>query len=352
MNQTVKTLLVIAVAATAGFALHNFSTHKKSVQEIKPEVIKAFESWSLNNMRLYASPSEQEFRIKAFANNYETVQELRTKVSHQVGLTIFADLTEEEFLTKHTGLVPRAAAEESATLKSSAILELAANDLEQMPERVDHRETGLSTPVKNQRMCGSCWAFAAIASLEGAWIKAKHPKTIFSEQQLVDCSLGYGNNGCQGGWMTFGYKYLQENGGMRTSSYPYMSTVQDCKQKEPEFVVQVERFVELPARDPAALKRAVAKNIVSVAVDSKSWMLYSGGIVKSQCDNKLNHGAAIIGYGVEQGTNDKYWIIKNSWGENWGENGYIRVLNTERNDDGVCGINMINSYVDLVIEAH
>lgn len=114
----------------------------------------------------------------------------------------------------------------------------------------------------------------------------------------------------------------------------------------------MEKFVELPQRDPAALKRAVAQNIVSVAVDSKSWMLYAGGIVKSQCDNKLNHGLVIIGYGIEEGTNDKYWILKNSWGEKWGENGYIRVLNTERNDDGVCGINMINSYVDLVMEAH
>lgn len=237
MNSTVKTLLVIAVAATAGFALHNFSTEKKSVQAIKPEVIQAFENWSLNNMRLYASPSEQEFRINAFAKNYATVQELKTKVSHQVGLTIFADLTEEEFLSKHTGLVARVPAEKKASLMSNNVIDLAANDLSQIPDRVDHRETGLSTPVKNQRMCGSCWAFAAIASLEGAWIKAKHPKTIFSEQQLVDCSLSYGNNGCQGGWMTFGYKYLQDNGAMRSSSYPYMSSVQDCKHKEPEFIV-------------------------------------------------------------------------------------------------------------------
>lgn len=150
--------------------------------------------------------------------------------------------------------------------------------------------------------------------------------------------------------MTFGYNYLKEQGAMKGSDYEYKSVDEPCKHKEQQYVAQIIRYVELPAQDSAALKRAVAENIVSVAVDARSWMSYAGGIIKDNCENKLNHGVVVVGYGTEEGHN--YWIIKNSWGPAWGEEGYVRVLDTGKHEDGVCGINMVNSYVDLVVEAH
>ena len=150
--------------------------------------------------------------------------------------------------------------------------------------------------------------------------------------------------------MTFGYKYLKDKGGMKSNDYSYVGVDQPCKEKEGQFVASVLKFVELPAQDPIALKNAVAQNVVSVAVDARTWFSYVGGIIKSNCENKLNHGVAVVGYGVEGG--DKYWIIKNSWGSTWGEKGYLRVLDTGKMDDGVCGINMVNSYVDLVANSH
>ena len=352
MRTSLKTTLILAVAATAGIMLSNVAEKATLSQEVGPEVHEAFQKWTMTNTRLYGTPSEQNYRLNVFAQNYKAVEDLKNKVSHQVGLTIFADLTEEEFLTKHTGLLLQ---KPNGKINQPSLVSKFVDSmpLGELPDRIDHRvEGGLSTPVKNQRSCGSCWAFAAIASFEGAWIKGKHTSTLFSEQQLVDCSVGYGNSGCAGGWMTFGYNYLKEQGAMKGSDYPYMSIDQSCKQKEPEYVAQILRYVELPAKDPVALKKAVSENIVSVAVDARSWMSYTGGIIKSNCENKLNHGVVIVGYGIEDSTNDKYWIIKNSWGPSWGEKGYIRVLDTGVFEDGVCGINMVNSYVDLVMEAH
>ena len=150
--------------------------------------------------------------------------------------------------------------------------------------------------------------------------------------------------------MTFGYNYLKEHGAMKGSDYQYKAVEESCKQKEQEYVAQILKYVELPAQDSAALKRAVAQNIVSVAVDARSWMSYAGGIIKDNCENKLNHGVAIVGYGIEEGTNHNYWIIKNSWGAAWGENGYVRVEDTEESGDGVCGINMDTTYAKVVEE--
>ena len=125
--------------------------------------------------------------------------------------------------------------------------------------------------------------------------------------------------------MTFAYNYLKQQGAMKGTDYEYKSIDQPCKQKESEYVAQIIRYVELPAQDSVALKRAVAENIVSVAVDARSWMTYMGGIIKDNCENKLNHGVVIVGYGIEESTGQNY---------------------------GVCGINMVNSYVELVVEAH
>ena len=147
--------------------------------------------------------------------------------------------------------------------------------------------------------------------------------------------------------MSKGFQYLKDNGSMTETDYPYMAVDQACNSSSSKFKGKVTKFVDLPRNDAVALKNAVNQNIVSVAVDANTWFTYKSGIIRgSDCKNSLNHGVVIVGYGVENGV--KFWIVKNSWGNKWGEDGYLRVEDSSDNRGaGACGINMINSYVEI-----
>ena len=149
--------------------------------------------------------------------------------------------------------------------------------------------------------------------------------------------------------MNRGFQYLRDNGSMTESDYPYMAVEQACKSSSSKFKAKVGKYIDLPRNDAVALKNAARNNIVSVAVDANTWFSYKGGIIRgSTCKNALNHGVVIVGFSVENGV--KFWIVKNSWGASWGESGYLRVEDSSDNAGaGACGINMINSYVDLAI---
>ena len=347
MSVTFRAGILLAVAATSGLLFTNFSNIQPVGTSVSPVIHEAFQKWSLENKRLYGTPSELNYRLSVFAENYAEVERLKSKVSHEVGLTIFADLTKEEFMTKYNGF------NGSPAHKSKRAESIAQKFVKSMPEvtapsTFDHREDGISTPVKNQKGCGSCWAFSAIASFEGAYIKAGNPSTTFSEQQLVDCARSYGNNGCQGGWMSRAFDYLEENGSMISADYPYVARDETCLADGEKMIARVVDYVDLPANDPKALKNAAAENIVSVAVEAQSWMTYKSGIIRKDggCGSKLSHGVVVVGYGIEDGV--KHWIIKNSWGSLWGESGYVRVEDTEETGPGVCGINLVNSYAETI----
>ena len=164
-----------------------------------------------------------------------------------------------------------------------------------------------------------------------------------AEQQLVDCSKTFGNQGCNGGWMDYGFKYFQVNGSMKTADYPYTARDGVCKNDASKQVAKVVTFTDVPANNPLALYAAAAAGTVSVAIDASAFFSYVSGIMSSGCSTSLDHGVAVVGYGT-QGTQN-FWIVRNSWGTNWGEQGYVRMLNTGVNNEGTCGINMKASYV-------
>ena len=213
-----------------------------------------------------------------------------------------------------------------------------------VPFRKDWRKHNAVTQVKNQGNCGSCWSFSTTGSIEG--IVSIKTGTLFnvSEQQLMDCSSDYGNNGCQGGLMDNGFKYVIENGGLCSEEeYPYMAEDGECQDQDCKTVVQISNYSDIESNNEKILKRAVAQQPVSVAIQANvsSFRFYSSGIYSDpMCGDKLDHGVLIVGYGYDLEYDKDYWIIKNSWGEEWGENGYIRIERDSDNEGGMCGITL------------
>jgi len=203
------------------------------------------------------------------------------------------------------------------------------------------------TPVKNQGQCGSCWAFSTTGSLEGAHFRQTGKLVSLSEQQLVDCSGKTGNEGCNGGLMDNAFEYIKENGGLDTEqSYPYHAHNEKCHFNKKTIGATCSGFMDIESGDEDALKEAVATvGPVSIAIDvtEDKFMFYKEGIfVDDECTNTretLNHGVLAVGYGSNSTTD--YWLVKNSWGESWGEAGYIRMA---RNLNNMCGIATAASY--------
>ena len=277
----------------------------------------------------YINDAERSFRAKVFAYNMDWVNKINAEGHpYTVGATIFADMTNQEFATsKMCGCMLK-----PTMTKVSKYINVRPF------EEVDWREKGAVTPVKDQASCGSCWAFSATGSLEGGNFVANGKLISLSEQQLVDCDPK--SNGCGGGLMTNAFEYVMKKGLCTEEDYPYHAKDEDCKDDKCTAAIHITGYEEVPAYDGAALKAAVSKAPVSVAVeaDSAVFQMYTGGVVDSTaCGTSLNHGVLAVGY------TDEYWIVKNSWGPSWGDKGYIKIA-YKATGAGICGINQMNSY--------
>jgi len=239
-----------------------------------------------------------------------------------LGMNAFGDLSHEEFkATYATGYrsikntVHRA---RNAPVKTNVKPHVHATT-------VDWTKKGAVTPVKNQLQCGSCWAFSATGSMEGAWQIAKGKLLSLSEQELVDCSNAQGNQGCNGGLMDNAFQYVIANGGITDeASYPYVAMNQDCASTGKNNVVMISSFKDVTQGDEKALQMAVDMGPTSVAIeaDQQCFQFYSSGILTdSSCGTQLDHGVLAVGYGTQDGTD--FWKVKNSWGTGWGMDGYI-----------------------------
>jgi len=212
-----------------------------------------------------------------------------------------------------------------------------------LPTSVDWRTQGIVTPVKDQGQCGSCWSFSATGSVEGAYAQKTGKLVSLSEQQLVDCSTAQGNQGCNGGLMDYAFQYIISNNGITTeANYPYTATGPNACQTSlaSQTAATISSFQDVPQSDENALQSAVAQQPVSVAIeaDQQAFQFYSGGVLTAACGKNLDHGVLAVGYGTDNGVN--YWLVKNSWGSSWGEQGYIRLV---RGQDQ-CGIAESASY--------
>tara|TARA_B100002051_G_C16740297_1_gene643825 strand:+ start:401 stop:1315 length:915 start_codon:yes stop_codon:yes gene_type:complete len=207
--------------------------------------------------------------------------------------------------------------------------------------KVDWRNKHVVSSVKNQGMCGSCWAFSATEAVESEWAIKHHHLYNLSEQELVDCSGYLGNGGCDGGLMKNGFQYIMDNGICSNKSYPYTASDDQCLNTTCKHIVHITNYSGIIANSETQLEKAVQIQPVSVAIQAnlQTFQLYKSGIYNdTNCSDELDHGVLLVGYGYDKKYKMKYWIIKNSWGESWGEQGYMRMIKDIDDPSGICGI--------------
>lgn len=214
-----------------------------------------------------------------------------------------------------------------------------------LPDSIDWVAAGKVSQVKDQGSCGSCWTFSTTGSIESA-VKIKEDRDIIlSEQQIIDCSVSYGNNGCSGGLVEYAYHYLTEHELETEAQYPYKASNHKCTAKAQSGDIELTDFSEVARFDPVQLAQALQKGPVSVGVDASDWGIryYKSGIITKNCGTSIDHAVLLVGYGTDNGVD--YWTIKNSWGADWGEKGYFRILrDMTKKDDGMCGVQSTPCY--------
>jgi len=303
------------------------------------EALFEFNRFVVRFNRTYASPAETKQRFDIFRSNMEIIVAHNLKgLSWTMGVNEFVDMTNQEFIATHMGL------KESRLLDGLPRKEFNLYGRRTLPPSVDWRQHNAVTPVKNQGSCGSCWAFSTTGVVEGAVAIKTGQLNSLSEQQLVDCSQPFGPQGCGGGWPTDALKYIISNKGLCTEDkYAYQGVQGTCQAASCTAVGPISSVVDVTPKDELALKAAVAINPVSVCLDASGFQMYSGGIFDSSCGTELDHAVLAVGYGTENGKD--FWLVKNSWGESWGEQGYIRMLRHESSGTvGLCGIASVPAY--------
>ncbi|ONH91015.1 hypothetical protein PRUPE_8G088700 [Prunus persica] len=297
----------------------------------------------------YASQEEHDYRFEVFkANLRRAARHQMLDPSAQHGVTRFSDMTPAEFRKSQLGL--RGLRLPSDATKAPIL------PTENLPEDFDWRDRGAVTAVKNQGSCGSCWSFSTTGALEGAHFLATGELVSLSEQQLVDCDhecdpeeAGSCDSGCNGGLMNSAFEYTLKAGGlMKEEEYPYTGTDRgSCKFDKSKIAAKVANFSVVSLDEEQIAANLVKNGPLAVAINAVFMQTYVGGVSCPYiCSKRLDHGVLLVGYGAAgyspiRMKEKPYWIIKNSWGENWGEKGFYKICKGRN----ICGVDSMVSTV-------
>merc|ERR1712159_74410 len=303
----------------------------------------------------YALSEEHDARYSTFKDNVDFITSHNARAEehgYTVAINQFADMTKTEYSAMLTY--------KAENKKPNPVVVF---DESNLADSVDWVAKGAVTPVKNQGQCGSCWAFSTTGATEGAYQIATGKLLSFSEQELVDCAGSYGNQGCNGGLMDDGFKYLEAKGDELEASYSYTGKTGTCstsKQSAADGIKagKVTSYNDVTSDSVTQMMAAVNKQPVSVAIeaDQSGFQFYKSGVFSGTCGTNLDHGVLVVGYGTDSGKD--YWKVKNSWGTTWGQEGYIMLAKGAKNattgrrllggggagKDGECGLLKQPSY--------
>jgi cathepsin L len=271
---------------------------------------------------------EEPKRMQAFLRNTYEIEVHNERFakgleSFHLGHNHFTDMTHEEFVNTVLMKTPRDPQEHAM---NATTLAMPSTPMPGIPENLDWRSRTAGR-VKNQGSCGSCYTFGSAGALESAYFRKTNRQIDLSEQHLLDCSSGrtYGNSGCNGGLEGKVFEFVKKNGGVHLSSdYPYQAKVGTCQTRGQKHAA-VASYVHLD--NEVAITNGLASvgpMAAGICASARKFYMYSGGVFDdAQCGTNLDHSVVLVGYGTANGI--KYYTIKNSWGESWGEKGYMRL---------------------------
>jgi C1A family cysteine protease len=328
-----KVVALLSVVALSLVAFNQLTTSAPS-----NELRTLWASWKTQYGKSYTTQQEDDARFAIFTDNIARINAWNAQsTSSWQALNKFGDLTGDEFKTTYAscaGGISEGVNDEYCPSATNC------PELTNTPAAsVNWTQTGAVTAVKNQQQCGSCWAFSTTGSLEGLYWLNHSLLISFSEQQLVDCAKQC--EACDGCWPYLAMEYTATSGIEPEKLYPYKGVQGNCQYKAALSVKANTGYQCVTQKSLAQMQSAATLQPTSIAVeaDQNAWQFYAGGVVTDQCGDALDHAVLIAGYGPYNG-GDVAWYVKNSWGADWGESGYIWIGTdaTQNQGFGVCGI--------------
>ncbi|EHB13798.1 Cathepsin F [Heterocephalus glaber] len=303
-------------------------------EEFSMKMISIFKNFVATYNRTYESKKEAQWRLSVFTRNMVLAQRIQA-LDHgtaQYGVTKFSDLTEEEFRTIYLNPLLRE--------EPGKKMHLAKAVRDPAPLEWDWRKKGAVTEVKNQGMCGSCWAFSVTGNVEGQWFLNRGTLLSLSEQELLDCDKM--DKACMGGFPSNAYLAIKSLGGLETEDdYSYQGHMKACNFSAKKAKVYINDSVELSKNEQKLAAWLAVKGPISVAINAFGMQFYRHGIahpLRPLCSPWfIDHAMLVVGYGNR--SNVPFWAIKNSWGTDWGEEGYYYL----HRGSGACGVNIMAS---------